>query len=311
MGMSTKMWEFTVEHAQTSILDHRLYFYCPGSQQKTGVVFSVVGQVMGLLSDCQYIPLDKLSETEKVYFFKHLNNFLWLFHCIILFLFLISIFSIQEETHNMVIAAFTNWEKVVSFDDEASLINASGHLFSYTPCANSADTKVLTSQKIGEFDFPQTSLCSPDTMPADIKVLTPQKIDEFNYPQTSLCSPDTMPSVYSMGHLNILDDFGLHDIDHLDLSYDETINFNGQVTNSLFCEPEDDRLQYFDADCSFQSGNSRFESDLHSAVNGFLLPRSAAFAQRKWTMVFSVLKWFSIRKIVAKKTNVRRKPRIF
>jgi len=281
MGMSTKMWEFTVEHAQTCILDHRLYFYCPGSQQKTGVVFSVVGQVMGLLSDCQYIPLDKLSETEK------------------------------EEAHNMVIAAFTNWEKVVSFDDEASLINASGRLFSYTTCANSADIKVLTSQKIGEFDYPQTSLCSPDTMPADIEVLTPQKIDEFNYPQTSLCSPDTMPSVYSMGHLNILDDFGLHDIDHLDLSYDETINFNGQVTNSLFCEPEDDRLQYFGADCSFQSGNSRFESDLHSAVNGFLLPRSAAFAQRRWAMVFSVLKWFSIRKIVAKKTNVRRKQRIF
>lgn len=68
-GMSTKMWEVTVEHARTCVLDKRIYLYCtPGSQQKTGVVFNVVGQVMGLLSECQYVHIDKLSETEKVHF---------------------------------------------------------------------------------------------------------------------------------------------------------------------------------------------------------------------------------------------------
>ncbi|XP_058227662.1 calmodulin-binding protein 60 A-like [Rhododendron vialii] len=255
-GMSTKMWEVTVDHAQTCILDPRWYFYSPGSQQKTGVVFSVVGQVMGLLSECQYTRLDDLSETEK------------------------------EDTHNMVIAAFKNWEKVVSFDNEASLINASAHFFSNILHTNSADIKVLTSQEIGGFD----------------------------YPQVSVCSPDNIPSIYSMGSVKRLDDFGLHDIDHLDLRYDETLNFHGQVANSLTCEPEsvtrafseDEGMQYFGADGSFQSGNSCFESDLHSAVNGFLLSRSASFAQRRWTMVFSVLKWFSIRRIVANKTHVRR-----
>lgn len=64
--MSTAMWKVTENHAQTYIPDPRLYVYCPGFQQKTGVVFSVVGQVMGLLSECQYTRLDKLSETEKV-----------------------------------------------------------------------------------------------------------------------------------------------------------------------------------------------------------------------------------------------------
>ncbi|KAG5536815.1 hypothetical protein RHGRI_024295 [Rhododendron griersonianum] len=218
-GMSTKMWEVTVDHAQTCILDPRWYFYYPGSQQKTGVVFSV------------------------------------------------------EDAHNMVIAAFKNWEKVVSFENEASLINASAHFFSNILHANSADIKVLTSQEIGGFD----------------------------YPQVSVCSPDNIPSIYSMGSVKRLDDFGLHDIDHLDLRYDETLNFHGQVANSLTCEPEsvtrafseDVDMQYFGADGSFQSGNSCFESDLHSAVNGFLLSRSAAFAQRRWTMVFSVLKWDS------------------
>lgn len=65
-GMSAKMWEVTVEHARTCVIDKRVYLYCPPtSQLKTGVVFNLVGQVMGLLSDCQYVPIEKLSETEK------------------------------------------------------------------------------------------------------------------------------------------------------------------------------------------------------------------------------------------------------
>lgn len=66
-GMSAKMWEVTVEHARTCVLDKRMYLYCPpNSQQKTGVVFNVVGQVMGLLSEGQHIPIDNLSETDRV-----------------------------------------------------------------------------------------------------------------------------------------------------------------------------------------------------------------------------------------------------
>ncbi|KAI8543579.1 hypothetical protein RHMOL_Rhmol08G0229700 [Rhododendron molle] len=253
-GMSTAMWKVTVNHAQTCIPDPRLFFrraYCPGSQQKTGVVFSVVGQVKGLLSECQYTHLDKLSETEK------------------------------GDAHNMVIAAFKNWDKVVPFDNEASLINPSARFFSNVPHANSAD--FLTSQEVGGFD----------------------------YPQVSVCSPDNIPSVYSTGVVNRSDDFGFIEIG-------EIWNFDGQVANSLICEPEsitrtfsaDVGIQYFGADCSFQSGNSCFESDLHSAVGGFLLSRSAAFAQRRWTMLFSVLKWFSIRRILPEKTHVRKKQRL-
>ena len=75
-GMSAKMWEVTVEHARTCVLDKIIHLYCPPvSQQKTGVVFNVVGQVIGLLSECQYVPLDKLSETEKVQFSHNLNLF--------------------------------------------------------------------------------------------------------------------------------------------------------------------------------------------------------------------------------------------
>ncbi|XP_050210726.1 calmodulin-binding protein 60 D-like isoform X2 [Mercurialis annua] len=65
--MFAKMWDVTVEHARTCVLDKRLYLhFAPSSQQKSGVVFNVVGQLTGLLSDCQYVPIDKLAEPEKV-----------------------------------------------------------------------------------------------------------------------------------------------------------------------------------------------------------------------------------------------------
>lgn len=89
-GMSAKMWEVTVEHARTCVLDKRMHLYCPpGSQQKSGVVFNIVGQVMGLLSECQYNTIDKLSETEKVHLL--LSDFVYLF-LFIYFTFIISSF---------------------------------------------------------------------------------------------------------------------------------------------------------------------------------------------------------------------------
>lgn len=82
-GMSAKMWEVTVDHARTCVLDKRTFLYCPpGSQQKSGVVFNVVGQMMGLLSECQYVPIDKLSETEKANFSYHIR-LVFLFHSVI------------------------------------------------------------------------------------------------------------------------------------------------------------------------------------------------------------------------------------
>ena len=65
--MSTKMWDTTMEHARRCVIDDKkLYLYCPRSPNRDGVVFNVVGQVLGLLSDSKYIVADKLSETEQV-----------------------------------------------------------------------------------------------------------------------------------------------------------------------------------------------------------------------------------------------------
>ncbi|CAL4945190.1 unnamed protein product [Urochloa decumbens] len=63
-GMSTKMWEATVEHAETCVLSDKVHYYYPDGLNKAGVVFNVVGEVTGLLSD-KFVSVDDLTEQEK------------------------------------------------------------------------------------------------------------------------------------------------------------------------------------------------------------------------------------------------------
>lgn len=84
-GMSAKMWEVTVEHARTCVLDTTRHVYFPSNSQQHGVVFNAVGQVTGLLSECEYVTVDKLSETEKAFIPHHLYYLLYSF--LLLFLF--------------------------------------------------------------------------------------------------------------------------------------------------------------------------------------------------------------------------------
>ncbi|XP_008239717.1 PREDICTED: calmodulin-binding protein 60 A [Prunus mume] len=267
-GMSAKMWEVTVEHAQTCILDKRMYLYCPPSSlQRTGVVFNIVGQVMGLLLECEYIPISKLSEAQKA------------------------------DGQKLVISAFEHWEEVIPFDDEASLRGASSNF-----------TSALHTSTSPTADDPDGS-----------KFLASQKVGGFDYPHPSVSSPDIISSIYSVGSTSGLDDYALHNIDGLGLRYDQTLSFPAQVTNSLICDTDpmahalfdEDNLQFFDADLHSQNIISESQADLQSAVDGFLLTRSTAVAisdkaQRRWTKLFSVLKWFSIRRSVAlKRSQVR------
>ncbi|KAG7613942.1 CALMODULIN-BINDING PROTEIN60 [Arabidopsis suecica] len=92
-GMSSKMWEITLDHARSCVLDSSVHVYqAPGFQKKTAVVFNVVAQVLGLLVDFQYIPAEKLSEIEK------------------------------SQAEVMVIDALSHLNEVISYDDEVSMM---------------------------------------------------------------------------------------------------------------------------------------------------------------------------------------------
>ncbi|KAM1080839.1 hypothetical protein EV1_015357 [Malus domestica] len=262
-GMSAKMWEVTVEHAQTCTLDKRVYLYYPPSSQETGVAFNIVGQVMGLLLEHEYVSVSKLSETQKA------------------------------DGYHLVISAFEHWEEVVPFEDEASLIAASSNFTNVLHTSSSPRAEDLGGSKF----------------------LASQKIGGFDYAQPSASSPDIIPSIYSVGSTSGLDDYALHNIDGFGLRYDQTLSFPGQVTNSMIFDTDpmahalfvEDHLQFSDAD--LESHNMSSESQyLHSTVDHFLPCSAVAIsdkAHRRWTKLFSVLKWFSIMRSVASKRRVQ------
>ncbi|KAM7479935.1 hypothetical protein LguiA_028148 [Lonicera macranthoides] len=264
-GMSNKMWEVTVEHAKTCVLDKRRYLYCPPSQQMTHVVFNAVGQVMGLFSNGQYVPTDKLSDPEKARFSHPLK---------------------LADAHNLVICAYKDWTEVVPFEDDASLIDSS------SPMSN----VVFTSN-------------SPTTGSSDnTKVLTTHNIDSFDYPQLNPSSPNIF--------MGCVDDYGLNSIDSMDVQFDQSLSFGGQLANSMVCDGDsviqgfsenEHHLQYFDDIPSLES-----QADLQSAVSGFLLAHSTAAtkkAQRRWTVLFRVLRWSSMLRKLVRKAHLRGKPR--
>lgn len=178
------------------------------------------------------------------------------------------------------ITAFKNWHEVVVFDDEASIMDLSPGLSgadesSNTPMLSHSDSsKALTSYK------------------------------NENYPEPSTSSPDIIPSMYSLSTMTGLDDFDLQRLYSMDIP--------GQVGgNNLICDTEsmtqafceDEHIHYFDSDYALHhSSTPRPPNDLQTAVNDFIgRPSSLEKAQRRWKIIYSILRWFSIRKIVARR----------
>ncbi|CAA2959790.1 calmodulin-binding 60 A-like isoform X1 [Olea europaea subsp. europaea] len=244
-GMSAKMWEVTAEHARTCVLDEKLYLYnASGSQQKDGVVFNVVGQVLGQFLGCQYIAADKLSEAEKA------------------------------DARSLVISAYRDWDKVITFDDEPSLMDA-------LTCSST----FLSSSNL----LPESSC----------------KIDRRAYSQQNPSSPDITQSVYSIGGLSCLDDY-FHGVD-------QPLGFPCEVSNTLTFDA-DSTTRASSANehltcCLLQNSIKESSNDLPSDTSCFV-PSSAlpVKAQRRWTILSSVLKWFIIFRVVVKKTGIRKKP---
>ncbi|XP_076951087.1 calmodulin-binding protein 60 A-like [Bidens hawaiensis] len=223
-GMSTKMWEVVVENATRCVIDdNRLYLYCPQSQKKDGVVFNVVGQVLGVLADCKYVVSDKLSDTEKT------------------------------EAHKLVLHAFQNLDKVLPYDDEASFKNSI--------CSFTEDLYPLHLHT-------QTMSQNPEGN------TNPVPKGRFNYPLMNPPSPDIIrPGLGEYGR------------DPIDVRFDQPMDFECRVDNTFICDPSSSmHLQYLGGD-----------GELQCAVDRFLFPCSAMVkAQRRWKIVSSVVKWFSL-----------------
>lgn len=193
-GMSAKMWEVTVEHARTCVVGERVHlYYSPTSQHNNGVVFNVVGQVKGLYSESHYVPIDKMSENDKI------------------------------DAQAMVIEAFACWDGVTSFDDLNSLVGISPHTASSSGTVTPDERTASASKKVYSLDYaepPSIPMPSPDILPSmdslgcmssSLGDFSLQGIDTLNvrYDQpldSLLCEPDYLMQTFCDNeHLKFLD----------------------------------------------------------------------------------------------------------
>ncbi|XP_010550633.1 PREDICTED: calmodulin-binding protein 60 A isoform X2 [Tarenaya hassleriana] len=245
-GMSAKMWEVTVEHAQTCVLNGSVHVYCPlASQKKSGVVFNTVAQVLGMLKEFQYIPTETLTEAEKV------------------------------QARGMVIAALSHPDEVIMYPDEASLMgellqnNMVSASNSSAMATSGARNVMVASQNVDGFDYPGATMAGLDIF--DLQTLqdsgpvrcSPQAPAAGQY--TIEATPQALSDDYHLRYL--------------------TNSPNPQCCQSLVLEES--------------------QADLQSMLDGFMSQQplhsdvAVEKAQRRWTKLFSVLKWLSVRKLVA------------
>ncbi|XP_047982475.1 calmodulin-binding protein 60 A-like isoform X1 [Salvia hispanica] len=231
-GMSAKMWEVVVEHARTCVIDQKLQFY--GTSQDNGVVFDMVGQLMGIISNGQYLRADKLSEAEKA------------------------------EAHESVISAFADRDKIVSFDEGSSP------------------------------NFPTPSSLSVARSSSNLPSETSFNDDE-PYLQHNAASPTYMESVYSLEGLGTFEDC-LHQVE-------DNLICNADTLNRALCA---DELQYFETDQAIHSPLLELSGDIQGDISAYM-PYSGVptgKSERGWNILVFVLRWwFSIRRIVARKTR--------
>ncbi|CAL5362089.1 unnamed protein product [Camellia sinensis] len=310
--MSAKMWDIIVNHARTCILDKRAYLYCPpSSQQKTTVVFNVVGQLIGLLIEQQLISVDKLSVTEK------------------------------DDAHNLVVSAFQHWGQVVPVDDKASLMMGSQQLANALHPSNlttpeSIDSNFDTPDMYGNEQQGTTDIVSlgvANTLD-DFGLIGVEELDYISHqpfclqgeiPNSSICGQDSVTKNINYEPENLFWSIGEEGIDDINNRYELPLSFASQVTSPLICDTdtmiqafdENELLQLFDNHHSLQCNNTTLQSqaDPHNAVDDIRFARSVAVtkhktqrryfsknnAKRRWRMLFSIMRWFSVRRNVAKK----------
>lgn len=113
---SAKNLEVAVNHARKC--PDKMMCYPSGLERRTGVVFIVSGEVLGLVSDGKFVSSNMLSETEK------------------------------DLVDKSVESAFEHWGNVISFDDQKYLTCCSSHL-SNPPNSSPIGRELLTPEIIG------------------------------------------------------------------------------------------------------------------------------------------------------------------
>lgn len=64
--MSNRMWENTVEHANTCVLGGKLFVYYTDETNDAGIVFNDIYELRGLITNGLFFSLESLTPNQKV-----------------------------------------------------------------------------------------------------------------------------------------------------------------------------------------------------------------------------------------------------
>ncbi|GFS31763.1 hypothetical protein Acr_00g0019070 [Actinidia rufa] len=217
----------------------------------------------------------------------------------------------RADAHKSVVYAFEHMEEVFSFDDEthmhASLQSWKAHLTGYghdhaEPSTSAHDNELFplddeTSMhaSLQLFNASLTGYgydhAQPSTRVHNNEIFVDYP-NSCNFETSPFNNGHVQPSSDSLGINSFLPSFGTSN----------DLNAHGLQDTTSFSA--DEHLQFFATDNShqYQNSNSEWGGDLNSFVSGFLLSCAVRKAQIRWKKLFSVLQWYSVRKIVALKS---------
>ncbi|KAL3628688.1 hypothetical protein CASFOL_027734 [Castilleja foliolosa] len=169
--VGTKKWDATVKNARACKIDERVHFYI-SIEQKIGVVFNLLGQVLGLYTKSQYVSTTMLSENDKA--------------------------AAQE----LLASAYEHWENVQPFDDINSLEQYLTGLSSYIDLPNYVDPNNRgyenmieaigeSSSRFSSFSFQSTSSRMNSISVEDFDSFSTDDVDII-YAQLSPFDPATI-----------------------------------------------------------------------------------------------------------------------
>ena len=300
-GMSTKMWEATVEHAETCVLTDKVHYYYPDGVNKAGVVFNVVGEVRGLISD-KFVSVDDLTEQEKVTMFRHffipLNKFTRFYytstHSDLDNLFLhthsdldnlfLHVCYFQAEARVAVKQAYEHWKNVFTCDNETLVENSSQLFNTRSPSLHENEYNQFPTQVSTDgFVLSHSTLQSPDifsmepSTSLDPCVLETEQSNENRF-------QSEMPLV------------GGHEAPQESHTLDK---FSNSLVYEDCSHPPFNDIYYGPVDPSISFDTQ----DLGAALKGFIATISKPkAAYRGWRMLSYVLGWiFYTKRIVARR----------
>ena len=286
-GMSTKMWEATVEHAETCVLTDKVHYYYPDGVNKAGVVFNVVGEVRGLISD-KFVSVDDLTEQEKVtmslHFFIPLNKLTRFYYTSTHSSLFLHVCYFQAEARVAVKQAYEHWKNVFTCDNETLVENSSQLFNTRSPSLHENEYNQFPTQVSTDgFVLSHSTLQSPDifsmepSTSLDPCVLETEQSNENRF-------QSEMPLV------------GGHEAPQESHTLDK---FSNSLVYEDCSHPPFNDIYYGPVDPSISFDTQ----DLGAALKGFIATISKPkAAYRGWRMLSYVLGWiFYTKRIVARR----------